>query len=292
MTHPRDDRASLHDIGPVDPADVDLGGIRGWLFDLDGVLTPTAVVHMHAWARLFAPFLEQHGAEPYRDADYYAYIDGKPRYDGVRSLLASRGIVLPEGEVTDASSAETVHGLGNRKNDAFNETLAEEGVRPYPASVALLDAIERAGGEVAVVSSSKNAPAVLAAAGIADRFEVVVDGAVAASEGIPGKPAPEMFLRAAELLGLPPEQCAVIEDAESGVKAGAAGPFALVVGVDRGVGREALTELGADVIVDELDELIPALERAGAASAVRNEEDGSRDAAPPLADQQRGEARA
>lgn len=292
MTHPRDDRTSLHGSGPVDPSGVDLGGIRGWLFDLDGVLTPTAVVHMHAWARLFAPFLEQHGAEPYRDADYYAYIDGKPRYDGVRSLLASRGIVLPEGEVTDAASAETVHGLGNRKNDAFNETLAEEGVKPYPASVALLDAIERAGGEVAVVSSSKNAPAVLAAAGIADRFEVVVDGAVAASEGIPGKPAPEMFLRAAELLGLPPEQCAVIEDAESGVKAGAAGPFALVVGVDRGVGRAALTELGADVIVDELDELIPALERAGAASAVQNADEGPRDAAPPLVDQTRGEDRA
>lgn len=272
MTHPRDDRASLQGGAAVDPADVDLGGIRGWLFDLDGVLTPTAVVHMHAWARLFAPFLEQHGAEPYRDADYYAYIDGKPRYDGVRSLLASRGITLPEGEVTDAASAETVHGLGNRKNDAFNQTLAEEGVRPYPASVALLDAIERVGGEVAVVSSSKNAPAVLAAAGIADRFEVVVDGAVAAREGIPGKPAPDMFLRAAELLGLPPEQCAVIEDAESGVKAGASGPFALVVGVDRGVGREALTELGADVIVDELDELLPALARAGAASAARNDE--------------------
>jgi beta-phosphoglucomutase family hydrolase len=291
VTHPRDDRASLRDSSPVDPADVDLGGIRGWLFDLDGVLTPTAVVHMHAWARLFAPFLEQHGAEPYRDADYYAYIDGKPRYDGVRSLLASRGITLPEGEVTDAASAETVHGLGNRKNDAFNETLAEEGVRPYPASVALLDAIERAGGEVAVVSSSKNAPAVLAAAGIADRFEVVVDGAVAAREGIPGKPAPEMFLRAAELLGLPAEQCAVIEDAESGVKAGATGPFALVIGVDRGVGRDALVELGADVIVAELDELIPALERAGAASAARNA-DGARDAAAALLDPQTGEDRA
>ncbi|MGR0218854.1 HAD family hydrolase [Agromyces sp. ZXT2-6] len=283
----------MRDSAPVDPADVDLGGIRGWLFDLDGVLTPTAVVHMHAWARLFAPFLEQRGAEPYRDADYYAYIDGKPRYDGVRSLLASRGIVLPEGEVTDAASAETVHGLGNRKNDAFNETLAEEGVRPYPASVALLDAIERAGGEVAVVSSSKNAPAVLAAAGIDGRFEVVVDGAVAAREGIPGKPAPDMFLRAAELLGLAPEECAVIEDAESGVKAGATGPFALVIGVDRGVGRDALTELGADVIVDELDELLPALERAGAASAARNEEiPGSRDAAAPLHDPQTGEDRA
>ncbi|MFC5857842.1 HAD family hydrolase [Agromyces flavus] len=241
--------------------------MRGWLFDLDGVLTPTAVVHMHAWARLFAPFLEAHGAAPYGDADYYAYIDGKPRYDGVRSLLASRDIRLPEGGPADAATEETVHGLGNRKNEAFNETLAEEGVEPYPASVALLDAIERAGGHVAVVSSSKNAPAVLAAAGIADRFEIVVDGAVAARDGIPGKPAPDMFLRAAELLGLPPGECAVIEDAESGVKAGATGPFGLVVGVDRGVGRDTLVELGADVIVDELDELVSAVERAHATSA-------------------------
>lgn len=275
VTIPRDasQRANATE-SPVSPGEVDLGGIRGWLFDLDGVLTPTAVVHMHAWARLFAPFLEAHGAKPYADADYFAYIDGKPRYDGVRSLLASRDIRLPEGDVTDAPTQDTVHGLGNRKNEAFNATLAEEGVQPYPASVALLDAIERAGGAVAVVSSSKNAPAVLAAAGIADRFEVVVDGAVAAREGIPGKPAPEMFLRAAELLGLPPGQCAVIEDAESGVKAGATGPFALVIGVDRGVGRDALAELGADVIVDELDELIPALERAGDASAARHAVDG------------------
>ena len=277
MTFPRDasDRANSS-APPVSPDEVDLGGIRGWLFDLDGVLTPTAVVHMHAWARLFAPFLEAHGAKPYSDADYFAYIDGKPRYDGVRSLLASRDIRLPEGQVTDAATEETVHGLGNRKNEAFNETLAEEGVSPYPASVALLDAIGRAGGEVAVVSSSKNAPSVLEAAGLADRFEVVVDGAVAARDGIPGKPAPDMFLRAAELLGLAPSECAVIEDAESGVKAGATGPFALVIGVDRGVGREALTELGADVIVDELDELIPALERAGAASAPAFDHDSPR----------------
>lgn len=277
MTFPRDasDRANTS-APPVSPDEVDLGGIRGWLFDLDGVLTPTAVVHMHAWARLFSPLLEAHGAKPYSDADYFAYIDGKPRYDGVRSLLASRDIRLPEGEVTDAATEETVHGLGNRKNEAFNETLAEEGVSPYPASVALLDAIERAGGEVAVVSSSKNAPSVLEAAGLADRFEVVVDGAVAARDDIPGKPAPDMFVRAAELLGLPPGQCAVIEDAESGVKAGATGPFALVIGVDRGVGREALTELGADVIVDELDELIPALERAGAASAAAIDHDSPR----------------
>ena len=252
---------------PVDPRDADLSGIRGWLFDLDGVLTPTAVVHMHAWARLFTPFLEAHGAKPYSDDDYFAYIDGKPRYDGVRSLLESRGIRIEEGEVTDAPTADTVHGLGNRKNDAFNATLAEEGVTAYPGSVALLDAVTRAGASIAVVSSSKNAPSVLAAAGLADRFEVVVDGAVAAREGIPGKPEPDMFERAAELLGLPTEACAVVEDAESGVKAGAAGEFGIVIGVDRGVGREALEELGADVIVDELDELLPAVERAAASAA-------------------------
>ena len=252
---------------PVDPRDVDLSGIRGWLFDLDGVLTPTAVVHMHAWSRLFTPFLEAHGAAAYTDDDYFAYIDGKPRYDGVRSLLESRGIVVDEGDVTDAPTLDTVHGLGNRKNDAFNETLADEGVEPYATSVALLDAVTRAGALVAVVSSSKNAPSVLDAAGLSARFEVVVDGAVAAREGIPGKPEPDMFERAAELLGLPTEACAVVEDAESGVKAGAAGEFGVVIGVDRGVGREALEELGADVIVDELDELVPAVERAAAAAA-------------------------
>lgn len=251
---------------PIAPEAADLSGIRGYLFDLDGVLTPTAVVHMHAWSRLFTPFLEAHGAKPYSDDDYFAYIDGKPRYDGVRSLLASRGIVVDEGAVTDAATADTVHGLGNRKNDAFNATLAEEGVEAYPASVAFLDAVTRAGARVAVVSSSKNAPSVLAAAGLADRFEVVVDGAVAARDGLPGKPEPDTFERAAELLGLDTAECAVVEDAESGVKAGAAGEFGIVIGVDRGVGRDALRELGADVIVDELDELIPAVERAAAAS--------------------------
>jgi beta-phosphoglucomutase family hydrolase len=273
-----------HDSSPIHPAspgDIDLSGIRGYLFDLDGVLTPTAVVHMHAWSRLFTPFLEAHGAAPYTDADYFAFIDGKPRYDGVRSLLQSRGIVVEEGEVTDAPTADTVHGLGNRKNDAFNQTLAEEGVAAYPASVAFLDAVTRAGAKVAVVSSSKNAPSVLRAAGLADRFDVVVDGAVAARDGLPGKPEPDTFERAAELLGLPTTVCAVVEDAESGVKAGAAGEFGIVIGVDRGVGREALEELGADVIVDELDELIPAIERSSAASGT-----GSRDATSSLLDPQ------
>ena len=266
--------------GLIHPDDVDLSGIRGWLFDLDGVLTPTAVVHMHAWSRLFTPFLEAHGAAPYSDDDYFAYIDGKPRYDGVRSLLESRGIVVDEGEVTDAATLDTVHGLGNRKNDAFNATLAEEGVEPYATSVALLDAVIATGAKVAVVSSSKNAPLVLAAAGLADRFEVVVDGAVAAREGLPGKPEPDTFERAAELLGLPTEACAVVEDAESGVKAGAAGEFGIVIGVDRGVGRDALEELGADVIVDELDELVPAVERAAAASGTEPDSTPSPTPAP------------
>ncbi|MGW9631757.1 beta-phosphoglucomutase family hydrolase [Agromyces sp. NPDC055520] len=248
MTHPElpdTERAAL------------LRGIRAYLFDLDGVLTPTATVHMHAWARLFTPYLEQHGAAPYTEADYFSYIDGKPRYDGVRSLLASRGIHVPEGDVTDAPTEDTVHGLGNRKNEAFNQTLADEGVAAYPASVAFLDAVQASGCLVAVVSSSKNAPSVLAAAGLADRFEVVVDGAVAARDGIPGKPAPDTFERAAELLGVPTTACAVVEDAESGVTAGATGEFGVVIGVDRGVGRAALEALGAAIVVDELDELIP-----------------------------------
>jgi len=244
-----------------------LRGIRAYLFDLDGVLTPTATVHMHAWARLFTPYLEQHGAAPYTEADYFSYIDGKPRYDGVRSLLESRGIRVTEGEAADPPDADTVHGLGNRKNEAFNQTLADEGVEAYPASVAFLDAVQASGCLVAVVSSSKNAPSVLAAAGLADRFEVVVDGAVAARDGIPGKPAPDTFERAAELLGVPTAVCAVVEDAESGVTAGATGEFGIVIGVDRGVGRAALEQLGADVVVDELDELIPLLPATADADA-------------------------
>lgn len=234
---------------------------RAWLFDLDGVLTPTASVHMHAWARLFAPYLAAHGATPYTDADYFAYIDGKPRYDGVRSLLESRGITLPEGDPTDTVDADTVCGLGNRKNETFNESLATDGVDPYPASVAFLDVLRTEGISVAVVSSSKNAPAVLAAAALSDRFTIVVDGSYSAAEGLRGKPAPDTYERAADLLGIPTIECAVVEDAESGVQAGAAGAFAYVIGVDRGVGADALRRHGADIVVDELDELIPFVTR-------------------------------
>jgi beta-phosphoglucomutase family hydrolase len=229
------------------------------LFDLDGVLTPTADVHMRAWQELFSSYLAEHGlGEPYVESDYFDYIDGKPRYDGVRSMLESRGITLPEGEPSDPATSETVCGLGNRKNDVFAAVLAAEGVDPYPGSVALLDRLATRGTKVAVVSSSRNAPAVLAAAGLADRFSVVVDGTVAAGLRLPGKPAPDTFAYAAARLGVSIERSVVVEDAISGVEAGEAGGFGLVIGVDRGVGAERLRAAGADVVVRDLADVVPA----------------------------------
>ncbi|TPW78295.1 HAD family phosphatase [Schumannella sp. 10F1B-5-1] len=232
-----------------------LSGVRAFLFDLDGVLTPTAEVHRRAWSRLFTEYLDARGAEPYTEADYFRHIDGKPRFDGVRDLLTSRGIRLPEGTHDDAPELDTVGGLGNRKNAAFTAELTEHGVAAYPGSLAFLDAAEAAGYGMAVVSSSRNAPAVLAAAGIADRFEIVVDGVVAARDGLPGKPAPDTYLAGAERLGLTAADCVVVEDAESGVQAGRAGDFGLVLGVDRGVGADALLRFGADLVVPDLGEL-------------------------------------
>ena len=227
------------------------------LFDLDGVLTPTADVHMRAWREMFTAYFDARGiTPPYTDADYFAYVDGKPRYDGVRSALASRAIVLPEGDPSDEPGADTVCGRGNAKNAAFDRVLRQEGVAPFPGSVALLDVLEARGTRVAVVSSSLNTRAVLAAAGLADRFSVVVDGVVAKREGLAGKPSPATFLEAAASLGATPEQCVVIEDAVSGVAAGRAGGFGLVVGVDRGAGAQTLLDAGADVVVRDLAELV------------------------------------
>ncbi|MFV0633786.1 HAD family hydrolase [Demequina sp.] len=227
------------------------------LFDLDGVLTPTAEVHMKAWHRMFTDYFAAHGITPaYTDDDYFAYVDGKARYDGVRACLASRGVVLPEGDLTDPAGTETVCGIGNTKNDAFAAILRDEGVDPYTGSVRLIDHLESLDVPMAVVSSSRNAPEVLKAAGLADRFEVVVDGSVVATEGIRGKPAPDMFELAAQLLGVESDDAVVIEDALSGVAAGAAGDFGLVVGVDRGAGAAALLAGGADVVVTDLEELI------------------------------------
>jgi beta-phosphoglucomutase family hydrolase len=227
------------------------------LFDLDGVLTPTADVHMLAWRRMFTDYFTTHRVTPpYEDADYFASLDGKPRYDGVRSVLASRGIVLPEGSPDDPPGAETVCGLGNTKNAVFDRLLREEGVVAYPGSLALLDFLAERGVAVAVVSSSRNAPAVLAAAGIADRFTLVVDGTVSADRGLSGKPNPDTFTHAAQSLGVPVARAVVFEDAVSGVAAGRAGNFGLVVGVDRGAGREELLAHGADVVVTDLAELV------------------------------------
>ncbi|WP_022906431.1 HAD family hydrolase [Curtobacterium sp. B18] len=232
---------------------------RALLFDLDGVLTPTADVHMRAWSRLFTPYLAQHGVAPYTEQDYFAYVDGKPRYDGVRSLLESRGIDLPQGTPDDPPDADTVCGLGNRKNAEFTAELTEHGVEPYPGSLRFLVTAIDAGLSVAVVSSSANAVQVLRTAGILERFPVIVDGVVAREDGLAGKPAPDTYLDAASRFGLTAAECVVVEDATSGVEAGRNGAFGLVIGVDRGAGADALLEHGADVVVTDLDELVDEL---------------------------------
>lgn len=227
------------------------------LFDLDGVITPTAEVHRQAWARMFTDFLaDRPDVAPYTEDDYFAHVDGKPRYEGVASFLASRGIELPHGNPGDDPTRETVCGLGNRKNDYFRDVLDSDGVEPYPGSVALLDHLARRGVRLALVSSSRNAMPVVEAAGLADRFEVVVDGVVAARDGIAGKPEPDTYVAAAERLGVPTAKAVVLEDAVSGVQAGAAGGFGLVIGVDRGAGADVLREHGADLVVSDLAELI------------------------------------
>ena len=221
------------------------------LFDLDGVITPTALVHMRAWSDMFNDFLGSWDGPgdttPYTDVDYFAQVDGKPRYDGVRDFLTARGVPAPE---------DLVHRLGDSKNDAFNAVLERDGVEAYPGSVRLLDHLRELGTPLGVVSSSANAPAVLDAAGLLDRFETVVSGTVAKELGLAGKPAPDTFLHAASALGASPERSVVLEDAVSGVRAGRAGGFR-VVGVDRGAGEQALRDAGADVVVADLADLVP-----------------------------------
>jgi beta-phosphoglucomutase family hydrolase len=240
-------------------------GIRACLFDLDGVLTKTAVVHAGAWKQMFDGFLceraERAGEEfvPFDpDRDYAQYVDGKPRLDGVRSFLASRGIELPEGGPDDPPSAETVVGLGLRKNEIVLRLIHERGVEAYPGSVRYLEAARDAGLRRAVVSSSTNCRDVLQAAGIEEFFEVRVDGVVAEREGLKGKPAPDTFLAAAGRFDLDPSEGAVFEDALAGVAAGRAGAFGSVVGVDRvGEGHgEELRDHGATAVVRDLAELL------------------------------------
>lgn len=207
---------------------------------------------------MFNDFLSARGIdEPYTDADYFAYVDGKPRYEGVASFLASRGIELPVGQASDIPETDSVCGLGNRKNEYFNHVLARDGIAPYPGSLRLLDYLAAVELPMAVVSSSRNAEVVLDAAGLVDYFTVVMDGNLGHQLGLPGKPAPDVFVRAAQLLDVPVAESVVLEDALSGVAAGAAGGFGLVVGIDRGAGADALEAAGADIVVADCEELLP-----------------------------------
>lgn len=237
--------------------------IRGCLFDLDGVLTQTAKVHDAAWQEMFDAFLRarsQQTGEPFRPfdpvSDYDQYVDGKPRAEGTRSFLASRGIDLPEGSEDDPPGTPTIYGLGNQKNQIMLRRLRSDGVAAYPGSVRYVRAVGDAGLRRAVVSSSTNCQDVLAAAGIEDLFEARIDGIVAEREHLKGKPAPDTFLAGAKALGLEPAAAVVFEDALAGVAAGRAGGFGYVIGVDRVGQAAALAEHGASRVVKDLAELL------------------------------------
>jgi beta-phosphoglucomutase family hydrolase len=237
--------------------------VRACLFDLDGVLTQTARVHAAAWREMFDGYLSERAARvgvefvPFDPvADYAEYVDGKPRYDGVRSFLASRGIELPEGDPGDPPGSQTICGLGNRKNEVVLRLIREEGVEAYDGSVRYVEAVRAAGLRRAVVSSSTNCRDVLVAARIDELFETRIDGIVAEREGLKGKPAPDTFLAGARALSVEPGRAAVFEDALAGVAAGHAGGFACVVGVDRDGHADALREHGASIVVSDLAELL------------------------------------
>ncbi len=242
------------------------------IFDLDGVITQTAAVHEIAWAEMFDRFLqtrsEAEGTEfrPFTTADYGAYVDGKPRYDGVQSFLESRGIELPRGDVSDPPESETVSGLGNRKNVEFMRIVEERGVEPFASSVGFVHGLEAVGIKTALFSSSRNAVPVLDAAGLGDLFEIKIDGNVGADLGLPGKPDPAVLLEATRRLGATPERTAVVEDALSGVEAGRRGGFKLVIGVDRIGQADELAASGADVVVPDLERV--AVESADGTRAV------------------------
>ena len=238
-------------------------GVNTCLFDLDGVLTKTAKVHAAAWKEMFDAYLTERAKRTGEEfvpfdpvADYGTYVDGKPRYEGVQSFLASRGIELPRGDPSDPPDAETVDGLGNRKNQMVLQLIREHGVEPYEGSVKYLHAAKEAGLHRAVVSSSTNCRDVLAAAGIEDLLEVRMDGVVAEREHLRGKPAPDTYLKAAQMLDAEPKQAAVFEDALAGVQSGRAGNFGCVVGVDRVGHADALREHGADIVAKDLAELL------------------------------------
>jgi beta-phosphoglucomutase family hydrolase len=233
------------------------------LFDLDGVITNTATLHATCWKQMFDEYLRRHAeqtGEAFRPfdlaADYRLYVDGKPRFDGVRDFLRSRGIQLPEGRPDDPAEFETVCGLGNRKNELINDLIERKGVEPYDGSVRFIHQLRRDGFKIAVVTSSQNCTTVLKSAKLDDFFKVRVDGNIIEAERLAGKPAPDTFLMAARLLGVEPERTVVIEDAISGVEAGSNGHFGLVIGVARKGNVEELKRHGAHVVVDDLGKLV------------------------------------
>ncbi len=233
------------------------------LFDLDGVITDTASIHGACWKQMFDEYLRKRAAqtgEAFRPfdpvEDYRLHVDGKPRFDGVRDFLRSRNIQLPEGSPHDPAQAETVGGLGNRKNRLVARAIEENGVEVYEGSVRFVAQLRRHGFKVAIVSSSENCEAVLRAANVETLFEVRVDGAMVEAQHLAGKPAPDTFLIAARLLGVEPARAVVVEDALSGVEAGLAGNFGLVVGVARRGNAEELRRHGAHLVVSDLGELI------------------------------------
>ena len=237
--------------------------ISACLFDLDGVLTGTAALHREAWKQTFDQFLREYDAtnsaadlRPFTDHDYARYVDGRPRADGVRQFLASRGITLPEGEPGDPVGEQTVNGVGNRKNELVLGIIAERGVNPYPGSVRFVEEADKAGLAIAVVTSSANGAAVLDAAGLSHFVRARIDGIVIRADGLRGKPAPDSFLAGAKALGVAPEHAAVFEDALAGVEAGRAGAFGYVVGVNRADQADELRAHGADVVVDDLADLL------------------------------------
>jgi beta-phosphoglucomutase family hydrolase len=233
--------------------------ISACLFDLDGVLTGTAVLHREAWKRTFDEFLRARdgaGFQEFTDQDYATYVDGRPRADGVREFLKSRGIELPEGDPDDGVDAATVNGVGNRKNELVLTIIDERGVSPYPGSIRYLEAVKAAGLRIAVVTSSANGAKVLDAGDLTKYVEARVDGNTIRAQHLKGKPAPDSFLAGAEALGVEPAHAAVFEDAQSGVQAGKAGGFGYVVGVNRADQADALRAHGADIVVDDLAELL------------------------------------
>src|SRR5688500_2979156 len=227
------------------------------LFDLDGVLTSTAAIHADAWKAMFDTYLLPRGQQPFDiDTDYKRYVDGRPRYEGVRTFLESRGINLPLGESSEEPNDRTISGLGNKKDAMVKQAIAEGRVQPFEGSLRWIDQLRRAGFKLGVVSSSRNAGPVLKAAKMDHLFTVRVDGVTLAEENIKGKPAPDSFLTAAERLGATPARTVVVEDALSGVEAGRAGKFGLVIGVDREGHGAALRQHGADIVVTDLGELV------------------------------------